>query len=92
MRHNSLKTLAELGQCSMDIIMRAETSQKRYSDKYVIIYTNGRTVQGQAGLLSTSKVDMLHRASQEAFSTHRILYLIENIITKSNPVSVCLSV
>ena len=67
------------------------TSQKRYSDKYIIVYTNGRTVQGQARPLSTSKVDIFTRAKvQGAFSTYRMLYLIEETITKSNSVSVCL--
>ncbi|KAL8154507.1 hypothetical protein AgCh_000024 [Apium graveolens] len=47
-------------------------SQERYSDEYVIVYTNGRTVQGHRVILSTSKVDILIRAKvQGAFSTYR---------------------
>ncbi|KAL8100247.1 hypothetical protein AgCh_032480 [Apium graveolens] len=46
-------------------------SQERYSDEYVIVYTNGRTVQGHRVILSTSKVDILIRAKvQGAFSTY----------------------
>ena len=79
-------TLAEPGRCFMfimDIIMRDETSQKRYYDNYVIVYTNSRIVQGQARLLSTNKVDMLHRTRfQGAYSTHYMLFLIKKIITK----------
>ena len=67
------------------------TSQKGYSDKYIIVYTNGRTVQGQARPLSTSKVDVLNQAKvQGAFSTYRMLYLIAETITKSQ--TPCLSV
>ena len=67
------------------------TNQKGYSDKYVIVYTNGRTVQEQERLLSTIKVGMLTRVKvQGAFSTYRMLYLIEETITKPK-FRVCLS-
>ncbi|KAL8096910.1 hypothetical protein AgCh_030119 [Apium graveolens] len=66
-------------------------SQERYSDEYVIVYTNGRTVQGHRVILSTSKVDILIRAKvQGAFSTYRMLYLTAGTITKSSSASVCL--
>ena len=66
-------------------------SQERYSDEYVIVYTNGRTVQGHRVILSTSKVDILIRAKvQGAFSTYRMLYLTARTITKSSSASVCL--
>ncbi|KAL8111453.1 hypothetical protein AgCh_019248 [Apium graveolens] len=66
-------------------------SQKRYSDEYVIVYTNGRTVQGHRVILSTSKVNILIRAKvQGAFSTYRMLYLTAGTITKSSSASVCL--
>ena len=66
-------------------------SQGRYSDEYVIVYTNGRTVQGHRVILSTSKVDILIRAKvQGAFSTYRMLYLTAGTITKSSSASVCL--
>ena len=66
-------------------------SQEIYSDEYVIVYTNGRTVQGHRVILSTSKVDILIRAKgQGAFSTYRMLYLTAGTITKSSSASVCL--
>ncbi|KAL8135616.1 hypothetical protein AgCh_010305 [Apium graveolens] len=66
-------------------------SQERYSDEYVIVYTNGRTVQGHRVILSTSKVDILIRAKvQGAFSTYRMLYLTAGTITMSSSASVCL--
>ncbi|KAL8099778.1 hypothetical protein AgCh_032148 [Apium graveolens] len=68
-------------------------SQERYSDEYVIVYTNGRTVQGHRVILSTSKVDILIQVKvQGAFSTYRILYLTDGTITKSSSASVCLCV
>ena len=66
-------------------------SHKRYSDEYIIIYTNGRTIQGQTLPFFTSKVDMLNRAKvQGAFSTYCMLYLIEENYHQVKP-CVCLS-
>ncbi|KAL8120685.1 hypothetical protein AgCh_017753 [Apium graveolens] len=66
-------------------------SQERYSDEYVIVYTNGRTVQGHRVILSTSKVDILIRAKvQGEFSTYRMLYLTAGTITKSSSASIYL--
>ena len=68
----------------MDILMRAERVRK---DVVISISTSSRTSR----LLSTSKVDVFNQAKvQGANSTYRMLYLIEEIITKSNFVSVCL--
>ncbi|KAL8127721.1 hypothetical protein AgCh_014589 [Apium graveolens] len=80
--------LGSMGQLNHDDQI---TVGERYSDEYVIVYTNGRTVQGHRVILSTSKVDILIRAKvQGAFSTYRMLYPTAGTITKSSSASVCL--
>ncbi|KAL8095067.1 hypothetical protein AgCh_036508 [Apium graveolens] len=74
--------LGSMGQLNHDDQI---TVGERYSDEYVIVYTNGRTVQGHRVILSTSKVDILIRAKvQGAFSTYRMLYPTAGTITKSS--------
>ena len=66
------------------------TIQKGYGDKYIIIYTNDWTVQGQAHLLSTSKVGyLLKRRFKEHFLPVVCYIWSKKTITKSN---LCLSV
>ncbi|KAL8097576.1 hypothetical protein AgCh_030633 [Apium graveolens] len=74
--------LGSMGQLNHDDQI---TVGESYSDEYVIVYTNGRTVQGHRVILSTSKVDILIRAKvQGAFSTYRMLYPTAGTITKSS--------